>query len=316
MTVMITGAAGFVGLNLLQHLLLTYPDARIIAVDQPSTRHDFFAVLSKGALPKIAFAELDLRDRVACNALLTNTQPTHILHAAAITEGSRSAMFDVNADGTRNLLEGAAAAGSVTRCVQLSSSGLYSQREGEAACDENHPLDLSTPYAQSKYYAECAADEIAQTGRMQVVTARLAPVYGPHEESRTHRPRVSLVQHLLRALLTGQELTIAGDDMHRDWTHSADIARALCGLLFAPDLPHRLYNVSAGKSISARALIQIFVEHGLQVRFSADSSTADVVLAAQESRKALLCARLADDTGFAPQFDIYTGVVNLIQSQQ
>lgn len=120
-----------------------------------------------------------------------------------------------------------------------------------------------------------------------------------------------MIKRLLDALAEGRELRIAGTDFHRDWTHAQDIAAALDALLFTPALPHRIYNVSAGESLSARAIIALLIEHGLKVRWTHDADPADLRLDPRESRKPLVIARLERDTGFHPRFNLRAGLADL-----
>jgi nucleoside-diphosphate-sugar epimerase len=282
MTILVTGANGFIGVNLVRHLTVAHPDAEIVAVDVET---------------------LDVRDREACFALFQRVQPTHFVHAAAVTlaeDTSDQWMRDVNLAGTANVL---AAATTVRRGVILSSSGVYGAPDG-LACDEGHELNPVGAYACAKRDAEM----LLADGCFPVVAARVGPVYGPFERSSVTRPRTSPIRQLLDALLEGRAVRIAGGDMHRDWTHAADIAAALDGLLFAPKLNHRIYNVSAGESISARAIIEIFVERGLQVCWESDPRQADIVLKESDSRGPLVIERLRQDTGFQPRVDVRSGI--------
>jgi GDP-4-dehydro-6-deoxy-D-mannose reductase len=279
MTILVTGAGGFIGRNLVQHLKAAHPQAEIAAID---------------------IETLDVRDRAACFELFQRVKPTHFVHAAALTiADDDEAVRAVNFYGTVNVLDAAMSAGSIKRGVILSSSGVYGAPDG-IACDEHHPLYPVGAYACAKRDAESLLD-----GRLLVVAARIGPVYGPFEEPSVSRPKTSVIQQLVQALTDARVLRIGGTDMHRDWTHAADVAAALDGLLFAEKLNHSIYNVSAGESISARAVITAFVERGLKVCWTSDLTQADIVLDEKDSRGPLVIERLRRDTGFAPRHSIY-----------
>jgi nucleoside-diphosphate-sugar epimerase len=304
MKILVTGASGFLGLNLLQHVAQAHPDATLIAADlhppEPEVR----------AAP-IVFQALDVRDPRACLDVLASHRPTHIVHAAAVTLTELTAdavrlTHSVNFQGTENLLQAARAAESVQTCLLLSSSGVYSQTSDAAVCDEDHPLDLRDAYARSKREAEMLM------GDFSIVAARIGPAYGPFERPRATRPRVSLIRRLLDFLQSGRPVRVAGTDVCRDWTHAADIAAGLDGLLFSPTLKHRIYNVSSGRPVSAREVLEILIEQGLQVQWTSDDD-ADIVLDPLDSRKPLVIERLRRDTGFKPRFDFRTGLASLIK---
>jgi nucleoside-diphosphate-sugar epimerase len=298
MKILVTGAGGFLGLNLLRHLAQAHPEATIIAADLHPLE------------PEAIFQALDVRDPRACLDVLASHRPTHIVHGAAVTlteetPAAAELTRNVNFQGTENVLRAALAAGSVQRCVLLSSSGVYSQNS-DAACDEDHPLDLRDAYTKSKRGAEMLM------GDLPVVAARIGSAYGPFEHPRATRPRVSLIRRLLDFLHAGRPVRVAGTDFCRDWTYAMDIAAGLDGLLFSPTLNHRIYNVSSGWPVSAREVLEILIEQGLQVEWTRDEE-ADMVLDPRDSRKPLSIERLRRDTGFQPRFDFRTGLASLIK---
>jgi nucleoside-diphosphate-sugar epimerase len=275
MTILVTGASGFLGRNFVQHSAASHPDAAVAGVD---------------------LEELDIRDRAACFELLQRVQPTHLIHAAAVTSGDN--VRAVNFDGAVNVWDAALATGALQRAVFVSSSAVYGAPD-ELPCDEDHALNPVGEYACAKRDSEM----------LPMVVARVGPVYGPFERASVSRPRTSLIHQLVGALRENRTVSVGGTDMHRDWTHAADVAAALDGLLFAPTLNHRIYNVSAGESVSAREIIALLVERGLKVCCHADS---DIVLHEGDSRGPLVIERLRRDTGFRPRFDVRSGIASLL----
>ena len=263
---------------------------------------------------RIRYVALDVRDRVACFDAILHVRPTHILHGAAVTLGDVKRTRAVNLCGTANVLDAAAAAGSVKRCVILSSSGLYSQDAHNASCHEQDALDLRSEYARTKREAELLMAGCEAAGGFIVAAARVGPVYGPLERERSTRPRISLIGQLLEHYHRGQGVSISGLEMYRDWTHASDVVAALDALLFAPALRYRVYNVSTGVACSARQAIALFEEAGLVVRWVDVNEASDIVLDPADGRKPLVIERLTADTGFTARFSLSTGIADLIAS--
>jgi nucleoside-diphosphate-sugar epimerase len=288
---LITGAAGFVGRHLVRCALNDPTISQIIACDLP----DRSAPLELEC--RLQHRELDVLDAEACARLLQTTRPTHIIHAAAMTVGEERRLFGVNVHGTRNLLVAASAQTSVERFLLLSSSAVYDSSSGAAPCDEHHPLDLRTAYAQTKRSAEELLSAVPK--HLSTVAARIGPCFGPGEAPGPCRPNVSIVARLLSAVHSGIPIRVSGEDYARDWTHLDDIHSALSSLLFALKLRHRIYNVSAGERIFASELLRCFQNHGLAVKWT-DDADADLQLHLRDARKALVIDRLREATGFIP----------------
>lgn len=257
---------------------------------------------------RTADTALDIRDRDACFRLFQRWRPTHLIHGAAITSGvDQQGMAAVNVIGTGNILDAALEAGTLERGVLLSSSGVYGAPRDDLACDEDHALDLRGEYAATKRAAELHLQEHALSANASLIIARLGPCYGAGEQAGEFRSGVSLIGQLATALHQQQRLRIQGSDYARDWTHVDDVCAAVYGLLRTPVLRHRCYNVSSGVPVTARQVIALFVQRGLQVEWVSDRASADLVLRPEDGRKPMVIERLRADTGF-------TSVVELSQS--
>ncbi len=282
-----------------------------------SGRDEVQAVLACDCVPSgEEFGEqrlLDVRDREACEAVVREWRPTHILHAAAVTAGDDETCFAVNAMGTSNMVRAAVEAGTVERMVVLSSSGVYGASQTSLPCDEEHPLDLSSAYAESKRSAElCALLAEARSG-IALVAARVGPCYGSEETPSLFRPRQSLIAELRAALLSAKPVRVYGPGYARDWTHTNDLCAAMAGLLLAPRLQHRIYNVSSGIAVSSDELLETFEDFGLQVQRVSDAAQADLLLLPEHERKAMVIDRLHADTGFTPSIGLHEGIALLLQ---
>ena len=127
---------------------------------------------------------------------------------------------------------------------------------------------------------------------------RLSSVYGPHERSRSTRPRTSLVHSMVRAALRTGQFEVYQDDPARDWTFAPDIGLALLALLDQPLLKHHLYHVGSGQVLAptdiAESIRAIVPEVSVQVHEGPDPYAPPLT-----RRGYLNSARLRQETGFA-----------------
>ncbi|HXX66268.1 MAG TPA: NAD-dependent epimerase/dehydratase family protein [Polyangiaceae bacterium] len=174
MTVLLTGATGHVGANLLRCLLERRE--RVRALVRPAS--DLAAV--KGL--DVELAEADVRDLPAVRAAMMGA--SCVYHCAARVQtvhGREQELFDVNVLGTRNVLKAAKEAG-VSRVVVTGSLGAVGHPVGRPCTEEDpfNPFERHLPYEESKAWVEHECLRAVCSG-LEVVIAVSTAVLGPHD---------------------------------------------------------------------------------------------------------------------------------------
>lgn len=228
-TVLVTGAAGFIGSHVCERLLADGRD--VIGLDNfcdlydPAVKRRNAAILSARA--GFVMVECDIRDADSVGRAMARFRPGVVVHMAALA-GVRPSILnpalynDVNVSGTSVVVDAAVAAG-VSRLLFASSSSVY----GNAArvpSHEDDPTDAPvSPYAATKIEGEkiCAA---ARAGHgLQATCLRLFTVFGPRQ-----RPDLAIYR-FLRAVSDGVPVRFFGDGgTSRDYTYAGDIANGIC----------------------------------------------------------------------------------------
>lgn len=309
MTVLITGASGFVGLNLCEHLLAR--GEKVVAFSMapmpaPALR-DF------AALPGVLrVVEGDVSVPSEVETAFREAGAERVIHAAAMTPGGRgekdnaARVMEVNVVGTANVLEAAWRHG-VKRVLHLSSGAVYGENALAAPeLDEEHPAPVpNTLYGISKYAGERTALRLRALRRLDLVAVRLGAVYGPWEYP-------SGVRDTLSAPLLASSLALDGGTAllshqgRRDWLYARDVAAGLARLLDAPAPPHALYNLGSGREWDMSGWCERLGARypDFSWRIAAGGEEPNVELWGSTRRSPMSTARLREDTGFEARFGL------------
>lgn len=168
MTILITGASGFIGGTLTRHLVER--GARVRAVVRPTSPTEHLR------MPGVEIVVADPTVPASINQVTRGCEV--VINAAGTASGSAQAQWAINVDGARFVTAAAIEAG-VTRLVHVSSAGIYGFRT-PGDVDETTPVDPGPmPYGASKAEGERVVRELAAASGLGVSIIRPALVYGP-----------------------------------------------------------------------------------------------------------------------------------------
>lgn len=176
-TVLVTGCAGFIGSNFCETFRSTYPDTKIIGIDDLSTGR-------KDALQKeVLFYEGSILDGALLEKIFAKHKPEYIFHFAALPRVSYSLeqpfeTTQVNVLGTVLLLEKARDHGA-KRFIFSSSSAVYGGAKKLPTKESENLADPKSPYAAQKYACEPFCKVFSDLYELDTVCLRYFNVYGP-----------------------------------------------------------------------------------------------------------------------------------------
>ena len=307
MPVLVTGASGFVGLNLVEALLGRGED--VVAYDAqaiPESARRAFASLS-GALEEVVG---DVRDDAALNRLFEELAIDRAWHGAAVTgaydrerEDGRT-ILDVNTMGTHAVLDAARRRG-VRRFVFASSSSVYGESLYHyAEVNEETPPLPNDIYGISKYAGERLSLRYQTMWNMDVVCARIGAVFGPWERDTGYRDLLSTVFQLACLAVEGKEAVLPPRDLRRDRVYGRNVAEGLVALLFAEAPTFEIYNLASGATVSNHPWCERLKTRypAFTYRVAASGEEANVDHHETQNRGAQSMRRMAEDIGFRPKF--------------
>jgi len=265
-TWLITGAAGFIGSNLVEVLLRG--GQKVVGLDNFATGHqrnleELRRLLPEDYADNFRMVEGDIRDRETCRSIVEGVD--FILHQAALGSVPRSiddpvTSHDVNVTGFVNMLEAARHA-DVKRFIYAASSSTYGDStelpKREARIDQ--PL---SPYALTKLINEQYAAVYARTYGFKATGLRYFNVFGPRQDP--NGAYAAVIPKWISAMITDDIVTINGDGLTtRDFCYVANAVQANIRAALAPDEAQgEVYNVAVGDRTSLLDLFQL-LQNGL-----------------------------------------------------
>jgi nucleoside-diphosphate-sugar epimerase len=317
MTILVTGAAGFVALNVVEHLLAAGRD--VVGLDRIP-------------LPRRAerdFARLPGHFTLVRGSILSDTDLARVLtirpievviHCAVITAGTRRETTDpgsiiaVNIQGAVATLVAAAHRG-VKRFVYPSSGAVYGASAATVdVMDEDtlRPAPVAL-YGLTKLAAESILARVAQTHGVGFTAARLGVVYGPWEYATGVRDTLSPMLQALDLAAAGTECVL-GPPWRGDYTCSRDIAAGLVAIADAPLLPRTVYNLATGQATTAEDWCRVLAPRlrGFRWHRAAEGETWNVESHSGFDRGAMDIGKITADTPYRPMFDLARAADHLL----
>jgi UDP-glucuronate 4-epimerase len=226
--ILLTGAAGFIGSNLGDHLILNH--YKVIGIDNFDSFYSRdIKIKNIESLTKsqdFIFYETDIREKSSLQNIFSTEKPDVIIHLAA-KAGVRPSIenpkeyFDVNITGTMNILE-CMKDNDISDMIFASSSSVYGNNKKIPFNETDNVDNPISPYAASKKACELMCHVYCYLYGFNINCLRFFTVYGPRQ-----RPDLA-IHKFTRALLSDEFITLYGDGTSgRDYTNISDIIQGI-----------------------------------------------------------------------------------------
>ena len=314
-TWLVTGAAGFIGSNLVEKLLRW--NQKVIGIDNFSTGHkenltQVFEVVGADKAKNFTFFPETICDMSTCQKAMKGVDV--VLHQAAIGSVPRSIVDPIfssttNIMGTLNLLTAAKDAG-VKRFVYASSSSVYGDHPALPKKEENLG-NLLSPYALTKFVDELAAGVFHRSYGLDCIGLRYFNVFGPRQDP--NGAYAAVIPLWIKRLIRKEEVFINGDgETSRDFcfVDNAIQANLLAATSVKKESLNKVFNIAYGERTTLNQLFNL-----IKQRLAADfSHVADLKPVYKEFRQGDIRHSLADISsarellGYSPEFSVSDGL--------
>lgn len=247
-TWLVTGGAGFIGVNFVK-MLLARQQGNVVVLDALTYAGNLASLKDEIDSGAIEFVRGDIGDDILVSALLDRVKPTYIVNFAAESHVDRSVdnprpFVVTNVLGAQNMLECArryvASGGNLKKYVQISTDEVYGDLDithpdgvaderlgellggtvklyGDESFSETTPLHPSSPYSASKAAADVMALAYYRTYGLPVVVTRCSNNYGPYQFPE------KLIPLMINNMLEAKPLPVYGQGTNvRDWIYVDD----------------------------------------------------------------------------------------------
>ncbi len=326
MTILVTGAAGFIGSNFV-HNWLAGSNETVVNLDKLTYAGNLDNLKSLANDARHVFVQGDIGDTALLPRLLAEHQPRAVLHFAAESHVDRSIhgpmdFIQTNVVGTFQLLESVRAYWQTLppaqhdafRFLHVSTDEVYGSLAPDApAFTEAHPYEPNSPYSASKAASDHLVRAWHHTYGLPVLTTNCSNNYGPY-----HFPE-KLIPLVIHNALAGKPLPIYGDGMQvRDWLYVQDHCRAIQRVLEAGRLGET-YNVGGWNEKPnievVRTLCALLDE--LQPRADGQSYANQITFvkdrAGHDRRYAIDARKIEQELGWRPQETFESGLRKTVQ---
>lgn len=256
MHLLVTGGAGFIGSNLIQHVINRPEITKLVNLDSLTYAGHLANLRGVENHPKYIFEKLDLRDKDGVRRVMRDHRITHVMHLAAESHVDRSIsgpgdFITTNIVGTFNLLEAArefwagqapaptsgAATGETQgeptsappprhRFHHVSTDEVYGSLGATGYFTETTPYAPNSPYSASKASSDMLVRAYHHTYGLDTVITNCSNNYGPYQFPE------KLIPVVIQNLIHRKPVPVYGDGMNvRDWLFVRDHAEALWQVL-------------------------------------------------------------------------------------
>jgi GDP-4-dehydro-6-deoxy-D-mannose reductase len=303
-TVLVTGAAGFVGSHLLE--LLEHDDDWILAWLRPGTDP---LVLGQ----RVGWLAVEMQDREAVRAAIAQTRPDAIYHLAGIPHVGDSwkhthETFAGNVLATHYLFDALRASGLRPRVVVTSSATVY--EPSTRALKETDTIRPNSPYGTSKLAQEMLTRRAWEDDGIPGVIARSFNHVGTRQSPSFVAPSLAKQIAEIEAGTRPPRLTMGNMASQRDVMDVRDTVRAYRAMMQSGK-PGETYNVCSGTPMAIRSLVDLFVRKS-RVKVEV---VQDPALFRPNDTPVVLgdLSRLRADTGWSPEIPLEKTVDDLLE---
>jgi dTDP-glucose 4,6-dehydratase len=316
MNLLVTGGAGFIGSNLIHHVINRPEVAKLVNLDCLTYAGRLENLAGVAQHPKYSFEKVDLRDKTGVLDVVQRHGITHVMHLAAESHVDRSItgpgdFVHTNVVGTFNLLEACRAtwqnAGAARRFHHVSTDEVYGSLGVTGFFTETTPYAPNSPYSASKASSDMLVRAYHHTYGLETVITNCSNNYGPFQFPE------KLIPVVIQSVMARKAVPVYGDGMNvRDWLYVRDHAEALWAVLTRGQ-NGETYNIGGHNEWANIHIVQLICDliDEMAPQFGGESRKLITYVKdrpGHDRRYAIDASRIAKDLGWLPAHKFEQGI--------
>ena len=320
MAILITGAAGFIGSNLVRHVLGRWSDVRVVSYDLLTYSGHLANLADVMDHPRHTFVRGDIADPEAVAAAFAEHDIDGVMHLAAESHVDRSildplAFVRTNVMGTAVLLREAATAWEGrddVRFLHVSTDEVFGALTDEGFFDEDTPYRPSSPYSASKASSDHLARAWHETFGLPTVITNCTNNYGPYQFPE------KLVPVVITRALAGEKIPVYGRGENvRDWLFVEDHCDALA-LVFEKGALGGTYCIGGETEATNLDLVRMLLDRVDAVSGAQPGTSAGLIEFVEDRpghdyRYAMDISKIRAELGWSPAVSLDDGLGRTVE---
>ncbi len=307
-TVLVTGAGGFIGSHLAEHLVRLGHQVRVLVRYNARDDRGHIDDLPKDVQSELEVYRGDLKDPESVTKAVENREQVFHLGALIAIPYSYQNPHDVvqtNVLGTAHILDACRRSSKLDRVVLTSTSEVYGTAQ-YVPIDEKHPLRGQSPYAATKIGADALGESYFRSFGLPVAILRPFNTFGPRQSAR------AIIPTIISQALTRPVVKLGRLDPRRDLTYVKDTAAGFVAIASCEAALGRVVNIGRGSDVSIGDLVErigAIIGRPIQVETESDRLRP----AASEVERLLAGTTLAQDLwNWKPRYSLDEGLAETI----
>jgi dTDP-glucose 4,6-dehydratase len=328
MNLLVTGGAGFIGSNLIHHVIDRPEIEKLVNLDCLTYAGHLINLDKLSNHSKYVFEKVDLRDKPAVLEVVQRHAISHVMHLAAESHVDRSItgpgdFISTNVVGTFNLLEACRAAWagpssilhqpSSSPCfLHVSTDEVYGSLGPSGYFTERTPYAPSSPYSASKAASDMLVRAYHHTYGLPIVITNCSNNYGPYQFPE------KLIPVVIQSVIDGKPVPVYGDGLNvRDWLYVRDHAEALW-LVLARGRVGETYNIGGHNEWANIRIVELICDLIDELASRAGGNSRKLITFVKDRpghdrRYAIDASKIKNELGWVPAHKFEQGIRETVQ---